>query len=106
MTTYELPLTPKPQTLSTTLPSGVGCQFRFLYQFVADNDCWIMDIADAQGSLLACGIPLVTGADLLEQFGYLGLGVKLWVTTDGDADVPPRWWNLGRVGGGHLWIEG
>ncbi len=105
MTVYELPLSPAPQTLSAVLPNGNTYRFRFIYQF-NDDDCWLMDIGDQSGNTLVAGIPLVTGADLLAQYAYLGLGVKMWVTTDANIAVPPRWWNLGVTGGGHVWIEG
>ncbi len=99
---YEIPLTPKPQTFGVTLPSGVAVQMRLNYQF-NDDRCWLLDIADTGGNLLVAGIPLVTGADLLAQYAYLGLGVKLFVTTDGYIAEPPHWWNLG--GSAHLWAE-
>ena len=104
MASYEIPLSPTPQTFTVALPSGRAVQMRLIYQF-NDDDCWLLDIADVDGSLLLAGVPLVSGADLLEQYGYLGLGVRLFVTTDGDLAEPPHWWNLGLVGGAHLWVE-
>ena len=100
---YEIPLTPQPQTLSVTFPNGTPVQLRLIYQF-NDDACWLLDIADANGAFLVCGIPLVTGADLLAQYAYLGLGAKLFVTTDADLAEPPHWWNLGTSA--HLWVEG
>ena len=102
MTIYEIPLTSQPQTFSVTFPNGAAYQMRLIYQF-NDDDCWILDIADATGNLLVCGIPLVTGADLLAQYAYLGLGVKMFVTTDADISEPPHWWNLGVSS--HLYVE-
>lgn len=101
-TVYEIPVTPgKPQTFSTVFPNGQTYQLRLLYQF-NDDDCWLIDISDASGNPLLCGVPLVTGVDLLAQFAYLGLGAMLWVSTDGDLAEPPHWWNLGATA--HLWI--
>ncbi len=100
---YEIPLTPKPQTFSVTFPNGTPVQMRLNYQF-NDDRCWILDIADADGNLLVCGIPLVTGADLLGQYASLGLGAKLFVTTDGYPAEPPHWWSLGVSA--HLYVEG
>lgn len=102
-TVAEIPLTPRPQTFSATFPNGNTYNFRLIYQF-NDDDCWLMDIADVDGNTLVAGVPLVTGADLLAQYAYLGLGVKMWVTTDADLAEPPHWWNLGTSA--HLWIEG
>src|SRR5271165_2273029 len=105
MTDYEIPLSPKPQSFSVTFPNGVEYQMRLLYQFTFPGDeCWILDIADATGDLLLCGVPLVTGADLLAQYAYLGFGATLFVTTDGNIGAVPTWFNLGATA--HLWIEG
>lgn len=98
---YELPLTPLPRSLSTVLPSGKTINLRLIYLFTP-NDCWEMDIADDKNVPLVCGIPLVTGADLLAQYGYLGLGVQMYCSTDGDHDAPPRFFNLGLSS--HLYI--
>jgi hypothetical protein len=102
MTTYEIPLKPVPQKLTVTFPNGVDYQLTLNYVFVPD-DCWILDIADADGNPLVQGIPLVTGCDLLEQYGYLGFGCAMTCTTDADADAPPRFNNLGLLA--HLLLE-
>lgn len=94
--TYEIPLKSVPQTLSTKFPNGVEYQLTLDYLFTPD-DCWILDIADAQGNPLVRGIPLVTGVDLLEQYGYLGFGCQMICTTDGDANAKPRFYNLGST---------
>ncbi len=103
MSTYEVPLSPKPQSLTINLPNGTTIGLSFLFQFNDDN-CWIMDISDVSGNPLACGIPFVTGADLLEQYAYLGLGVQMWCSTDGNLSTPPSWYNLGISA--HLWVSG
>lgn len=102
MAIYEIPLSPQPQTLSVQFPNGSTYQLRLLYAF-APNDCWSLDIADEQGNQIVSGIPLVTGADLLAQYAYLGLGCSLYCTTDGDLSAPPRFYNLGKTA--HLWLE-
>ncbi len=101
MTTYEIPLGSNPQSFSVTFPNGGMYQMRLIYQF-NDDACWLLDIADSQSNPLVSGVPLVTGADLLEQYAYLGLGVAMYATTDADATEPPHWWNLGTTG--HLYI--
>lgn len=101
--TYEIPLSPHPQTLTVTLPNGTEIGMSLIYQFNQDN-CWILNISDAEGNPLVSGIPLVTGADLLEQYAYLGLGIAMWCSTDGNLSQPPQWYDLGT--GAHLWISG
>jgi hypothetical protein len=103
MAVYEIPLKPEPQTLSVLFPTGVTYQLRLIYAN-ADVPAWILDINDAQGKPILQGIPLVTGADLLAQYAYAQLGVKLFCTTDGDPTAVPQALNLGRTA--HLWLEG
>src|SRR5271165_1552319 len=100
---YEIPLTSIPQTFAAVLPNGLTYNFRLIFQFTP-NPCWILDIADATNQPLVCGIPLITGADLLAQYEYLGLSCKMWCATDGAPDTVPTSYNLGS--GSHLYIEG
>lgn len=60
--------------------------------------CWIADLTDVNGNAIVLGVPLVTGADLLEQFGYLRLGGQLIVQTDNDLDAVPSFTSLGKEG--------
>ncbi len=55
---------------------------------------WVMDIGDADGNPLACGIPLVTGCNLVDPYPQLGLP-PMWVATDGDPYAVPTFSNLG-----------
>ncbi len=80
MADYQVPLTPTPQTFSMVLPNGLTYNFRLIFNFTP-NPCWLLDIADANGNPLVCGIPLVTGADLLAQYAYLGLACKMWCSS-------------------------
>ena len=50
---------------------------------------------------LVCGIPLVTGIDLLEQYQHLGFNGGLYAY-ENDTDVPPSFDTLG-VSGGLVW---
>lgn len=97
-TTFEIPLQSVPQVFSVTL-AGVTYQVTLLWR---DPNGWVIDIADVSGTLILAGIPLVTGADLLEQFGYLNLGGKLFCSTDHDQDAPPGFDNLGSTA--HLYF--
>lgn len=101
MTVYEIPLTPQPQTFSVQFPNGLTYGLRLIFLFTPDP-CWELDISDSDGVPLVQGIPLVTGADLLAQYVYLGFGCSLYCTTDGDRDAVPRFDNLGV--GGRLWL--
>ena len=100
---YEIPLSGMPQRFSIAL-LGVTYQLNFQYR-AAPEAGWVMDIADVLGNPLVCGIPLVTGADLLAQYRYLNLGGMLWVLSDGDPVAVPSFENLGS--GSHLywWLE-
>lgn len=102
MAVFEIPLRPRPQIVTTRFPNGQTYSLRLIYEFGPD-DCWLLDISDSFGNPIVCGIPLVTGCDLLAQFAYLGFGCSLYCTTDGDRPTPPKWWNLGSTA--HLWLE-
>lgn len=99
MTTYfEIPLSPEAQTFTIAL-AGTTYQFSLIWNVT--NASWVIDIADASGNKILCGIPMVTGGDLLEQFGYLGFGFQLLVQTDNDPAAVPTFVNLGTTG--HLY---
>jgi len=97
---YEVPLSGAPQAFSASI-NGTTRNLRFTYQN-ADQGGWVLDIADASGNAIVQGIPLVTGANLLAQYAYLGLGAGLMVTTDGDPDAVPTFDNLGTTS--HLYV--
>lgn len=94
-TTYEIPLTPQPQAFAMDI-LGITYRFRFLYLDVPEAG-WIMDIADSTGAPLVCGIPLVTGADLLGQYAYLGIGATMQVVSDEVPDAVPGYGALGTT---------
>lgn len=101
MDTFEIPLSPEPKRFPITL-LGITYELVFMYRD-APMGGWIMDINDSLGQPLACGLPLVTGADLLQQFRYLGLGGAMEVYSDGNNDEVPTFENLG-IGSHLLWI--
>ncbi len=101
MAGYEIPLKAENQVISVQL-NQVAYQMTVLYRDI-DQGGWTLDIADAAGEPIVSGIPLITGADLLEQYAYLGIGGALYVATDGNASDVPTAANLGTFS--HLyWI--
>ena len=92
-TPVEIPLTPNAQNF--TIPLGIldyELTFRWNDQ---DEGGWYMDIADSTGNPLVQNIPLVTGADLLAQYKYLGIPGQLKVQTDHNTNAVPTYANLG-----------
>lgn len=105
-TTYEIPITPGGGNQSFTVDLG-GTSYRLSLNWRAARDAgWILDIADATGTTLVAGIPLVTGADLLAPHKHIeiGGGGAMFVSTDGDLDAPPTFDDLGGLS--HLyWVD-
>ncbi|EOE6687928.1 hypothetical protein ACKR4U_005494, partial [Klebsiella pneumoniae] len=80
MALSEIPLSPNSQSFNITL-AGVDYQMRVVWRGV----CWFLDLMDSAGNLIIGGIPLITGADLLEQYAYLNFGFSLYVLCDDPA---------------------
>ena len=100
VTVSEIPLSDDPQTLSVTLGST---QYNLrIFWCEAGQQSWLMDLMDSGGNPIACGLPLVTGTDIIGQFKYLGIGGSLVATTDGSPDTPPAFDNLGSTS--HLYF--
>lgn len=94
-TPYLIPLQPTPQTLTISLS---GVQYQLTVRWNETNQSWIIDIADSNGNPILSGIPMVTGADLLEQFEYLDIGGMLLAQTSSNTDAVPTFANLGSDG--------
>lgn len=101
MAVFEIPLSPTPQSFSINL-AGVVYNLNFAYRDAPEAG-WLLDIADANGVSLVAGIPLVTGADLLAQYEYLGIGGVLYVLSDDNAADVPTFTNLGVTS--HLYFQ-
>lgn len=99
MAAFEIPLDPTPQTFTITLG---GTEYRLTVKWNNVSACWVLDIASTLGETIIAGIPLVTGADLLEQYKYLGIKGQLIVQTDNSLDAVPTFDNLGI--NGHLYF--
>lgn len=93
MAVYEIPLSPSPQVFSISLG---GTEYRLTVKYQkADMGGWFVDIADSTGDPIVNGIPLVTGCDLLAQYGHLGFAGELRVQTSNNPDAVPTWDNMG-----------
>jgi hypothetical protein len=95
----EIPLIAAGQTFSVTL---VGVTYNMTVRWNVPAACWMLDIADTNDSPILNGVPLITGADLLEQYEYLDFGGQLIVQSDNDPTEVPTYVNLGTLG--HLYF--
>jgi hypothetical protein len=91
-TINEVPLSPNPQSFEIAL---VGINYKVDLSWNAHSQNWNIDINDTLGSPIVQGIPLVAGADLLQQFEYLNFGGALMVQSDSDLSAPPAFSTLG-----------
>jgi len=99
-TVYELPFTARQQIVSTRL---FGVEYRIKLAWNVAAHIWVMDFFAFDGTPIMRGIPIVTGADLLAQFEYLGFHGQLLALTDQTrGDLPPDFENLG--GTGHVYF--
>lgn len=90
-----------PQNLTVTLG---GTTYRLQLRWNPPSNVWVMNVHDSADNPLVNGVPLVTGADLLAQFAYLGFTGALIITKDDGDPTPPDWDNLGTLG--HVfWLD-
>lgn len=95
-TYFTVPLQAQPQTLTVAL-SGTTYVLSLSYRNTSGGG-WVLDIANAAGNPILQGVPLVTGANLLRQYAYLGFVGALWVQTLDNPDAVPTFKNLGSDG--------
>jgi hypothetical protein len=97
-----VPLIPNAnQSFTCTLPidaKNMTLAFSFIYNGIGGY--WFMSVTDVKTkTLLLDAVPLVTGefpaADLLGQYGYLGIGSAVIVPTSSMASDIPDGTNLG-----------
>jgi hypothetical protein len=93
---FEIPLSGTPQQFMMQF-GDTTYQFVFIYRnaSVAGGAGWVVNINDNLGNPVVCGIPLVTGADLLAQYGYLAFNGAMVVLSDGVPQAVPTFDNLG-----------
>lgn len=97
MAAFQFPLVNSQQTLQITLGSKLY-SLRVYWNSNQFDNCWVLDIGDSSGNPIVTGIPLVTGTDLLAQYGYLNFGGQLIAQTSSDTDAVPTYVNLGADG--------
>ena len=71
---YRIPLKPGQNQSLTVSLNGTDYRLRLLFNDVASEPFWALDIGDAYGVPILMGIPVLTGQNLLGQYEYLGIG--------------------------------
>lgn len=95
--TFVIPCSNTPQSFQIDL-AGKTYQLTVKWND-ADDAGWIVDFADGNtGDSIVAGIPFVTGVNMLDGLGYLGIDGTLFCTTDGDQFAVPTLDNLGDNG--------
>lgn len=92
---YLIPLKPQNQEFDISL-AGVSYHLKVIWN--SASQCWILDIADSQQEPILSGIPMVTGCDLLEQYGYLNINGAMIVQSTNDVSLVPDDTTLGSTG--------
>lgn len=99
MTPYEIPLSPEAQIFQIQMQ---GVLYTLEVWWCGPATSWMLNIADAAGTPILQGIPLVTGTDLLKQHAHLNFGGSLYVQSDADLNAVPTFDSLGI--GGHVYF--
>lgn len=92
MSIFKLPLTPAPQTFNVLLGT-VTYTVTMVWNTFAN--VWVLDFVDQDGNKILSGVPMITGADLLEQYAYLGFQGALYAQNDTTPSTPPNFTDLG-----------
>jgi len=85
-----------------------GVEYALLFKWNNVTQCWVLDIWDSVAYVpIINGIALVTGCDVIEQFGYLEVAAQaaIEVMTQGPGvspDMIPTFTNLGVDG--HVYL--
>jgi hypothetical protein len=92
---FEIPLVSVPQKLQIALG---GTNYQIEVWWCWPVECWMVNLIEADTNTpLLMGFPLITGADLLQQFVYLGVPGQLIVQTDADVLAAPTFDDLGQL---------
>lgn len=88
--------------------SILGVTYTLIFNWNAVTQCWMVDFYNEAGDAeILVGVPLVTGCDLLEQFGYMPLAATAIYTAMSigpgiSPDTVPTFTNFGTDG--HLYL--
>lgn len=95
MSAQIVPLTVSPnQTFAVQLTvNGQTLTLNLTLTYVAMSGWWHLQVANAQNIVLVASVPLITGyypsANILAQYGYLGIGAAYLLNTGNDANDYP-----------------
>jgi hypothetical protein len=90
---FRVPLLNTPQRSQLSLS---GVDYIFINRWFSGMNLWVFSLLSADDeSILINDMPLITGADLLEQWEFLGIPGKMICLTAGDQGAPPTFDNLG-----------
>lgn len=87
--TFAIPLKSVPETFAVSL---AGTEYALtLRWYDVEQGGWVLDIdLPEESGHVVCGIPLVTGVDLLAPYASLGLGGSLVVWAEDNDDAPTQ----------------
>jgi hypothetical protein len=91
MVAVIIPLKPQPSVFRVFLN---GINYQFTTRWNIPGNYWVLNIADQYGDKLICGIPLITGLNLIEQYQYIIQG-GLWIISTENVYFDPTYTNLG-----------
>lgn len=92
---YQIPVTNDfNQSFTTILPMSTGnIELGFFFAWNRIAGYWMMDVTDESGIKLITALPVLYAvgkyANLLEQFGYMGIGGLFVVPTSSDTNDSP-----------------
>jgi hypothetical protein len=92
---YVIPLINQNQEFDISL---AGVSYHLIVKWNSFSNAWILYIEDSQQNPIVGGIPMVTGCDLLEQYGYLEIGGAMVVQSTNNPDLVPNYSSLGETG--------
>lgn len=94
MAFFKIPLNPFPETFSVAINN---VDFNAVTRWNNVQQCWVASVLDSNSVPILQNIPLIPGVDLLSQFAYLDLGIKLSALVDYDSAAVPKYSELGTT---------
>lgn len=92
---YLIPLIAANQEFNISL---AGVSYHLKVKWNKFSNAWVLDIQDSQQNNILTGVPMVTGCDLLEQYGYLEIGGAMVVQSTNNPNLVPDYTTLGSTG--------